>query len=178
MQVKRLKGLVLSAVSVVALGCGADGPHGHEHEPAGKPATAGSHDHDHGARAKGPRGGHLIELGDDAFSVELVLDDDRHAVTVYLLDSAAAAAAVGDGPEVRIQLFEDGQFVDYALSPADPAGDTPAFSLVDEKLHRAFDAGHVRGRLRVTVGAKEHSATLDDLCDIHEHDDHDGHDHG
>lgn len=183
MQFRWLPRVVLAAVSAAALGCGDDEPHGHEHPPQATPSVADPHDH--GAQAVGPHGGYLLDLGEDSLSAELVLDDERHAVTVYLLGSEAVSSAAGEErPDVRIQLFEEGRFVDYPLTPAEPAADVPAFSLADEKLHGAMDAGHVRGRLRVTFGANEYGAPLDDFCheehnhDAHDdHEGHDGHDH-
>ncbi len=164
MKARRFQRLAMVALSFAVLGCGNNATeHGHKHEKDATPAANDPHDHDH--LAKGPHGGHLIELGQNEVTAELVFNDERHEVVVHLTAAAESPAPAGK-PVVGLQLFEDGQFVDYPLSPVEADG-TTTFSLVDEKAHRILDAGHVKGRLRVTWGDKEYSAPLDDICDGH-----------
>ncbi len=159
--------VVLGAVSLAAFGCsgaGSDG-HGRAHGLGPTPSAEETHDH----HALGSHGGHLVELGAEGLSAEVALDDKQHAVIVYLLGLEARDPAVGAAIEVRVQLFEDGQFIDYTLHPVQSAGDVPAFTLADAKLHDTLAGGHVRGRLRVVLDADEFTATLDDLGCDHDH---------
>jgi hypothetical protein len=164
MKARRFQGLATVALSMAVLGCGGNAAdHGHGHEQDARPSATDPHDHDH--LAEGPHGGHLIELGHNEVTAELVFNDERHEVVVHLAAAPGMPSPEGQ-PVVGLQLFEDGEFVDYPLSPGEADG-AAVFTLVDEKVHRILDAGHVKGRLRVTWGDKEYSAPLDDICHGH-----------
>jgi hypothetical protein len=180
----------VTLASVFLVGCGSDaaqpptGP-GTEHEHV---ADAG-HDHgDHVHLTEGPHGGHLIELGNEAYRAELLHGDSAHTVTIHLLDAAAEQAVPVSQNEITLQLFRDGQFVDYTLKAveqeADATGSASQFEITDAELCETLcSEEEVRGRLHVTIdgtpltGIIEHGAHCD-----HEHGDHDhgheGHDHG
>jgi hypothetical protein len=73
---------------------------GHDHE---------GHDHDgHGHAEHGPRDGELIELGDEAYHAEWLLDEDAGTVTVYILDGAAAKDVPIDAEAVEVVVQLDG----------------------------------------------------------------------
>ena len=89
------------------------------------------------------------------------------------------------GYNVYLQLFKDGQFVDYKLETADGASE---FTLVDEELcDTLLHADEIRGRLHVTIGGTQHIGMIehqaheheghDDDHGTHEHADHDADDH-
>lgn len=128
----------------------------------------------HAHPSEGPRGGHLIELGDCTYHAELLHDEATHTVTVHLLDAAGKQDVAVEAPEVALQLFEGGEFTGYALKPAGDATPASEFSLVDEALcDQLLHAHDLKGRLTVTIDGEQ-------LVGVIEHDDHahEGHDHG
>ena len=170
--------LLASVVALVTSGCGtssleqtAEPPHdeqdGHDH-------TAGD---DLTHPDQGPHGGHLIELGDEQYHAELLHDEATHAVTIHLLDSTGSQPITAGPTEVRLQVFRDGQFVDYRLpvanDSAEPIGSQ--FQLVDEGLVDVLlHAEAVRARLHATINGQEYIGTIEHKA--HDHDAHAGHD--
>ena len=64
------------------------------------------HDHDdHGHVHTAPRGGTLVELGDHAANVELLIDSDRKVFALYALDAHAENAAKIAQADVEITLL-------------------------------------------------------------------------
>lgn len=198
MTVKRsiLFGLSTAGLCIAFLGCASESgesealqgqlvgeTHDNEHDVANEDA--------HNHSAEGPHGGHLIVLGNEEYHVELTHDESTHTVTVYLLDTAAAESATADQSVIVLQLFQDGDFVDYTLKATDGAS---KFSVADEKLCDALShADEVHGRLKVTIAGKPYTGVIEHHAHAHEghgdgdhdaaDDDHQGHadddhDHG
>lgn len=64
------------------------------------------HDHDdHGHVQTAPRGGTIVDLGDHAANVELVLDGDRKVFALYVLDAHAENAVKIAQPEVEVEIL-------------------------------------------------------------------------
>lgn len=126
-------------------------------------------DHDDHAEhgETGPHGGHLIELGHDhQFHAELVDDDARQQVVVYLLDgdmkdlgsplSAASLVMTADGQSATFELLS-GPYANMLTSN-------------DAGLLEMLDSGDdVSAKLRVTIDGTPFSGMM-------EHHDHEGHD--
>lgn len=176
---EKLLFVVTAAVAIPLLGCGSDSA---TYEPFQEPVAEQSHDQTnqdaHNHSAEGPHGGHMIELGNEAYHAELTHDEQTHTVTVHLLDATITQPAVADQPTLILQLFQDGKFVDYTLTAA---GEASQFSLIDEKLCDALlHAEEVRARLKVTIadtpytGMIEHHAHDDE---DEQHESHEGDDH-
>lgn len=155
--------------------------HDHSGDEAGHLAGDG-HDHD-GESAQvhpteGPHGGHLVELGNEEYHAELLHDEITHTVTVHLLDAAGTQPVALSQPEITLQLFQDGQFVKYALkaipAPDATAGTASQFAIVDEALCDALVHGdETRGRLQVTINGKPYTGTIEHSShDEHEQDEH------
>ena len=159
-------------------------------------ATAAHDDHGHQHAAEGPHGGELIELGDEQYRAELVHDEAAHKVTVYLLGAEAKKPAASDQTQLTLQIFSNGQFIDYAFEAvSDDTAEAGAsqFATVNEKLSDVLlGSGQVRGRLKVSIKGKPITGIIehhnhaahdddddhdDDDHDDDDHDDHDGHDH-
>ncbi len=141
---------------------------GHDHgEEAGEHA---GHDH----ATQGPHGGDLIVLGDEEYHAELLHDEATHTVEVHLLDAAGKEHVPIPEGTITLQLFQNGQFVDYTLTAKQPApAGASEFVLTDEELADTLLHGaHVQGRLRVTIGGQEYIGRIE-----HQPRDHDGHDH-
>ena len=184
------------ALSVSLLGCGSDSTKTPTEKGKGSPppsASEAGHDdhagHDHGDHAgdghptKGPHGGHLIELGNEEYHMELLHDEKTHTVTVHLLDGPAKQAVAIPLAEITLQLLRDGQFVKYALKavqgPGDAAGAASRFEIVDVALCDALSHGkETSGRLQVTIDGKPYTGTIEHTSHgDHEGEDHAGHDH-
>ncbi len=138
---------------------------------------ANAHSH-----AEGPHGGHLIVLGDEEYHAELLHDEGTHTVTVHLLDAAGKNPVSADAPEVTLQLFQDGQFVDYRLKASEPQAGASELSLADEALcDMLLHAEQLRGRLQVSIAGKQYTGIIEHQAHDHEgaahDDDAEQHDH-
>ncbi len=134
------------------------------------------HEHDgedaHVHPVEGPRGGHLIELGDEAYHAEFLHDEAKHAVTVHILDAKGKQDVQIDQPEILLQIFKDGQFVTHSLKAVAGASPSSEFTLVDEDLCSLLHDEDLRGRLQVTIQGEPYTGVL-----AHHAGDHDEHDH-
>ena len=140
---------------------------------AKKPATKTEHDHEHAAQ--GPHKGALIELGEEEYHGEIVLDEKTHLVTIYLLGSNAKDAVSVEATEVVINLKHGDKPEQFKLKSApqttDPKGKSSRFLVKDEEL--VDDLHHAQAQLRVKIAGKSFIGKIV----IGDHD-HAGHDHG
>jgi hypothetical protein len=174
---KRFVGLIGVAACAFLIGCnrgtsGNGSPSDQDDEKAHAPAAEPGHEHP----AEGPHGGHLIELGPQQYHAELLHDEAAHTVTIHLLDASGKEAVSADEPHITLQLFKNGQYVDYTLKAAEGASE---FTLVDEGLcDTLLHDQQVRGRLHVTIGGTQHTGIIEHQAHEHEgdeqaeHDDH------
>jgi len=166
-----IAGLVCGCLCVFVVGCG----------PAEDKAKEEQKEEAHGAHAhptEGPRGGHLIELGEEEYHAELLHDEETHTVSVFLLDASGKKAVDSKEEEVTLVTTKDGTFADYTLTAGDETGE---FTLVGEELCDFMCHSDVfKGRLRVTIDGTEYVGHIDYRvhgdCG-HDHGD-DGHSHG
>lgn len=175
---RRITALLLASVmALVVGGCGTSSS-----EQIVEPPDDQHDGHDHTAGVdgahpeQGPHGGHLIELGDEQYHAELVHDEATHTVTIHLLDSAGTQPIETGQAEIRLQVFRDGQFVDYRLPAAGGSGESVGshFQLIDEGLTDfLLHTEVVRGRLHVTINEQEYIGAIDHTA--HDHDAHEGH---
>lgn len=134
--------------------------------------TMDAHDHhDHNHEAPGPHGGHLIELGDEAYHGELTHDDPTHKVTVYLLDGAATTTPLSSElpTAVTLSFTVEGKSkpIDYTLTKSADG----RYDVTDEVLCTVLASeADLSAELRATIAGKEYSGTL-------EHHAHEGHHH-
>ena len=134
------------------------------------PALPPGGEHDH--PSEGPHHGSLIELGNEQYHAELVHDDTTGAVTIYILDGAAAAQVPIEAAEVMINLKHDGKAVQHRLAAqrdeGDPEGRSSRFVSKEPTLGDQLDAEGADPRLVVKIDGKSYSGEL-----AHDHD----HDH-
>ncbi len=178
----RVSLVVLAMVVVLSLnGCGSDSSDTHSGQtPEGPSPTAQDPGDVH--PTEGPHGGHLIELGNEEYHAELLHDEQAHTVTVHLLDAAGKQPVAAGQPEIMVQLFQDRQFVSYALKAVPKAGDAAdtasEFQIVDQALCNILShEDKVRGRLQVTIDQQPYTGTIEHESHDHEGHDHEGHDH-
>lgn len=131
-----------------------------------------SHDHEHGHGEPGPHGGSLVELGEEEYHAELLVDHDAHAVKVFLLDKEGKTAVPTAASELSI---DTGNGEVLMLKPvhqeSDPEGQASVFELVDDAVvHDLLDAGFIHGKLTVAIGEKTLTGGIDAHFDHdHEH---------
>lgn len=130
-----------------------------------------SHDHDHDHGKPGPHGGSLVELGEEEYHAELLIDHDAHVVRVYLLDKEGKTAVPTAATELSV---DTGSGEVLLLKPArqesDPEGQASVFELVDDAVvHDLLDAGFIHGKLTVAIGEKTLTGGIDAHFD-HDHD--------
>jgi hypothetical protein len=146
---------MLALITLAAYGCG------------GTAKKEAHHDHDHAAA--GPHGGHIIELGEEAFHAELKHDDPTHKVTIYLLDSDAKAMppAAELPADLKATVMIQGKPYDVTLTKSADG----QYDVVDEALCGALGGEYdVKTTLHATIAGKAYTGEIE-----HEH--HDGHHH-
>lgn len=130
------------------------------------------HDHDdHGHGAAGPHGGAIVELGEEEYHAEIVVDDKTHSLVVYLLGKDAKTASPITATEVTVGLGGD-KSVALKAAPleGEEEGKASKFELADEKVvHELLDAGFLHGSLKVQIGEKAYEGHIDAHFD-HDHD--------
>ena len=136
-----------------------------------------SQQHSHSHEAVGPHGGHLIELGDEAYHVEWTHDDASGTVTVYILDSEAkqevpvAASSVSIDTKIRDTKV-------HKLAAINATGDPPQasrFQLKDPALIESLKmAGQgVEASIRVQIDGMQYTGNFKH----HEHGEEHNHSH-
>lgn len=131
------------------------------------PPAAG---HDHAE--KGPHGGPLLELGDEEYHVEMMVDEKTHTLTLYVLDGEAKAAVATDAKEAVINLKHDGKPEQFKLKAAplktDPKGQASCFKLKSEELLEDLHHKNSNPRLAIKIKGKSYTAKIT-LKDDHDH---------
>ena len=126
----------------------------------------------HGHPEHGPHGGDLVELGKEAFHVELVHGDG--GIAMYVLDGSATEQVPIASEKLVVSLKHDGEVASFELAanPAasDPAGQTSRFTSNDPKLDQWLDAG-AEGAVVIQIEGKSYTGKV-----AHDHD-HAGHNH-
>lgn len=133
-------------------------------------------EHDHGHAAHGPNGGHLLEVGEEQYHVEVVFDNDGRTLTAFIL-----------GPDAKTAFPIEGEMIDFDLEVGDKEHEIPlaAKPLEGEKEGKSsrFVAegkaipdsikaeSDLNGHFHLDIGEDHFHVDL-------EHGDHDGHDHG
>lgn len=128
--------------------------------------------HDHSET--GPHGGPIIELGEEEYHGEIVLEDKTKTVTIYLLGSNAKDAVPIDAPEVVINLKHGNKPEQFKLkaSPTktDPKGKASRFVLKSDDLLHDLHHDNADARLRVKIAGKSYSGKI--AAGHHDHADH------
>lgn len=135
------------------------------------PAASSEDGHHHHHHEEGPHGGHLVELGEEAYHAEWTHDEAAELITVYFLDSSGkndVTEAVSDVSIVRTLAGND-EPITVALTPVDGAAN--AFMVKDEHLLVALDmvGGGVEATIHANIGGTEFTGQFEK----HEH----GHSH-
>jgi hypothetical protein len=130
-------------------------------------------DHDHGE--KGPHGGGIVELGEEEYHGEIVVDHDSHAVIVYILGKDAKTAQPVSATEVSLtQEGKTALTLKAAPQTGEANGKSSKFQLEDgDVVHELMEAGFIHGKLQITIADKPYTGEIDYHLDGSSHDDHD-----
>lgn len=130
----------------------------------------------HAHPTEGPRGGSLIELGEEQYHAELVHDDEAKTVSIYLLDAAGKGAVAIADPTIRLNVTHEGEAMQFELPASrqetDPEGKSSLFTSSDASLAEHLDHADDSAQLVVTIEGTQFRGSLA----AHSHD-HEGHDH-
>jgi hypothetical protein len=157
------------AVATMAGAIGCDTPQS-QFKPADQlPTAPADHGHSHGESAEGPHHGALVELGEEEFHAEIVVNGKAHSLKLYLLGPDGKTAASTTAAEATLAV-EGGATLTLKAVEGQPEGMNTVFEVVDEKaVHEIAEAEFIHGELKISVGEKAFSAHVD----AHFHADHD-----
>lgn len=136
-------------------------------------ADAAAHE-DHGHGEKGPHGGDIVEFGDHSLHAEVVVDEEKNVLDIYILGADGKTEQTIDAKELKLSFAHGDKSEDFLVAaPADAAGPVSKFSVTSEELVEELHE-HEHATLSFTAGGKEYSGT------VHHHHDHghEGHAHG
>lgn len=167
---------LVALASVLVVGCG---PKTNTESPSDTEAVAiDTMPPDlHGHPEHGPNGGELIELGKEAFHLEMIHDDQ--SVTLNVLDSAASQAVSIEASELIVSLKHDGNVKTFTLLASQPAdGKSSSFHVADPDMAKWMKEG-AEGAVTLEIDGKSYTGKIshDHDHEGHAHDDHEGHDH-
>lgn len=134
------------------------------------------HDHGHGHSTKGPHGGGIVELGEEEYHAEVVVDHDSESLIVYVLGKDAKTAEPVAATEITIaREGKDALTLKATPEASDGEGKASKFAIVDHDLvHAVMDEGFMHGDLRITIADKPYIGHIDYHLDGSSHE---GHDH-
>lgn len=130
---------------------------------------------DHGHGSHGPNGGDIVELGNEEFHAEFVVDEAAHRMDVYILGSDAKTAKPIEATEISLG-FKHGEAVEeFKLAAAplegEPEGQSSKFTLADAEAFGELHEHPEGATLSIAAGEVSLTGTVK-----HSHDHGDGHD--
>lgn len=136
----------------------------------------GHDDHSgHGHGAHGPNGGDIVEVGNEEFHAEVVVDEDEHRINVFILGSDAKTAKPIAASEISISFKHGDEVEEFKLAASaldgEAEGQASKFTIADEELFEELHEHSEGATLKFTSGGEELSGTV-----THSHDH--GHSHG
>lgn len=123
----------------------------------------------------GPHGGPLLELGDEEFHLEVVLDEKQKLITLYVLDKSGRVAVPIDAPEILVNLKHSGKPVQYRLKAIAETGETASgpsasFQLKSGSLVHALEHNDHGARVSARIRNRAYNVRLNlDLSHGHDH---------
>jgi hypothetical protein len=122
---------LICLLSLSGPGCGSSAP-----PVIPGPDEAQAHAHDHSL--SGPHGGHLLELGDEAYHIEW-LHDDEGLLTLYVLDGSMEQEVPIAASKITIQrtIGDDTKSCELVAVGAE-SGRTARFEATDKSLIEAL----------------------------------------
>lgn len=131
-----------------------------------------AHGHDH---AHGPNGGHLLEVGEEQYHVEVVFDEAGRTLTAYILgpDAKTAFPIAGKEIDFDLEIGDKEHEIPLAAKPLDgeEEGKSSRFvaegKAIPESIKKESD---LNGHFHLDIGENHFHVDLS-------HGEHEGHDH-
>ncbi|WP_010586171.1 hypothetical protein [Schlesneria paludicola] len=121
----------------------------------------------------GPHKGTLIELGEEEYHAEFVLDEKTHTVSIYLLDGAAKNYVPIPAREITVTLKHDGKTEAFKLKAkaqkTDPPGLSSMYTRKDEELVHDLHRKGSDPRLMLKIDDKPYLAKIQLSHQGHDH---------
>lgn len=138
----------------------------HDHDGHGHDHDGHKHDHDNDHGAHGPRGGRLVELGNNhELHAEIVTEKDGRTVRLYIMDHDMELLAV-DAGSAQLNLIAAGEPFVYRFNPMQTGTVSPEFVLESAELWEHMEEeSYSLARLNVMANGYSHVGTVDH----HEH---------
>lgn len=134
-----------------------------------------AHGHEHAA----PHGGHLIELGEHQYNVEVVFPDSDGNLSVYVLGPHAETPVMVSAEDIEFELEAGDDEVEVELTAVEAVEEKAShFTAPASALGDAKDIEEIEAHLHVTIEGTEFTGGLDHDHGEHEGDDHAEGDHG
>lgn len=154
---------LLVALGMVLLMTGCEPQANTTGELAGGDGAAHSHDHGHGHHhdhpSHGPHGGDLIELGNEEYHAEVLIDGE--SVTIHILDGHATGAIGIEAAEITLNLARPDGPRQFALAArpddGDAAGTSSRFVSDDAELYGLLRQSDTQARLSLTINGKPYT---------------------
>jgi hypothetical protein len=124
---------------------------------------------------QGPHQGELLEIGKEEYHAELLVDESKKQLLIYLLEKDGKSSVAIDAPFVMINFLAAGKPVQIELKSipqeVDPKGSSSCFGVVSPELITALHAAKPEPKLSVRIRNKAYVIKI-----VHKHD-HAGHNH-
>ena len=165
--VQKLDAVLFAAICAASMAVQAFGA-----PPVAKPAAkADAHEH----AEVGPHKGALIELGEEEYHAEFVLDEKTHTVSIFLMDGAVKNYVAIPAKEITVTLKHDGKTESFKLKAkpqkTDPAGMSSMFTLTDEEFVEDLQHKGSDPRLLLKIDGKPFTAKIELDHKDHDHKD-------
>lgn len=136
-----------------------------------------AHDHDH---AHGPNGGHILEVGEEQYHMEVLFDDKNRTLTAFILgpDAKTPYPIAGESIDFDMEIGDKEHEIPLAAKPLDGEKDGKSSRFVaegkavPESIKKESD---LNGHFHLDVGDNHFHVDL--KHDDHGHGDHDHGDH-
>lgn len=147
-------------------------PQAYAQQKVASTAKQSAHKHDQ----HGPHGGELIEVGNEEYHLEMVLEEKKNQLDVYVLDSKGESAVAIDAPSLALNLKIAGKPTQFKLKPVsqekDKSGTASCFSFTSADLIKGLHHKNADARLSIKIAQKNYVLKI-----AHDHD-HSAHAHG
>ncbi|QDT43270.1 hypothetical protein Pan241w_33700 [Gimesia alba] len=137
------------------------------------------HAHDH-AHEHGPNGGHLLEVGEEQYHMEVVFDNGKRTLTAFILgpDAKTPFPIEGESIDFDLEVGDDEHEIPLAAKPleGEKEGKSSRFVAEGKAIPDSIKAeSDLNGHFHLDVGEDHFHVDLEH--GDHDHGDHKGHDH-
>ena len=173
---------LVAAFAVIVTGCTSGDSE--FKEVSNDESEVGHDDHSsHGHGVHGPNGGDIVEVGDEEFHAEVVVDEDEHRIDVFILGSDAKTAKPISASEISINFKHGAEVEEFKLTASALEGETDGqaskFTITDEELFEELHEHSEGATLNFSDGDQVLTGTVNHSHDHgHGDDDHDHEGHG